>query len=62
MKKNKIDLKDLHVTSFVTSQDSTVKGGLRGVGQSEIATIKTTTEPTPMTMCYHCPPDDISAF
>lgn len=57
MKKNKIDLKDLQITSFITSDNSEVKGGLRGVGQSDIITIKTTTQPTPMTMCYHCPPD-----
>lgn len=53
MQKKKLSIKNLKVTSFVTENDKEVKGG------REAITIKTTTEPTPMTWCYWCPPDEI---
>ena len=61
MKKGKLSLTNLKVSSFVTSADNmksnTVKGGLAKAGDSEV--ICTSTEPTPMTWCYRCPVEEI---
>ena len=54
MKKSKIDLKSLKVTSFVTSKEE-VKGGAASI-------IKTPTNPTANTMCYICPEPEFPEF
>ena len=59
MKTNKLNLRNLKVTSFVTSEEQGVSGGRVGgsVDKIDIPTIRTTTQPTPNTMCYVCGPD-----
>ena len=51
MKKNKLDLKQLHVQSFITDK-KTLNGGRD--------TIISIAEPTPATHCFDCPPTDIT--
>lgn len=57
MKTNKLNLKNLKVTSFVTSEKDRVTGGAAPIDEIATNPIKTTFQPTPMTWCYICPQD-----
>lgn len=51
MKKGKLSLKNLKVSSFITQQKDQLKGG------RTIQSIKTINDPTANTGCFDCPPD-----
>ena len=57
MKTNKLNLKNLKVTSFVTSEKNQVTGGLAQIDEIDTNPITPTCKPTPMTWCYICPQD-----
>ncbi len=64
MKKNKLKLAELKVTSFITKDTDlnamTLKGGRKGNGTViGIPTTKTKTDPTANTLCFVCPVDEI---
>ena len=56
MKKIKLD-KKLKLKKISVANLNEIEGGVQGGGRSII--FCTTTDPTAMTWCYHCPEEDI---